>query len=147
VELLAPPQLGGGPLLLHDPSHGAGEFFLLEYRTNAVMGGWLSEPGSYDHDVASPGLAIWHIIQDPGTKAPVAVPLEVDRTRQVAGVFYRGAPGWQQGEGHLRLRSDGVVRLRWMDGSDTEVQLLVNGTTSDGKLLSVTWCKIKYLAQ
>jgi len=47
------------PIILYDPRRGAGEFFILEYRTANRASG-----SGYDFEVKSNGLFLWHIHQD-----------------------------------------------------------------------------------
>ena len=59
------------PIILYDPAVGTSEFFMLEYRTHLSPGG----PG-YDANVASDGLAVWHVQQN--TSHDATVVLRVD---------------------------------------------------------------------
>lgn len=56
-------QLGRveAPFLLFDPLRGQSEFYLLEYRTPSTLGAG----GGFDTNVASQGLLIWHVWQNP----------------------------------------------------------------------------------
>jgi M6 family metalloprotease-like protein len=54
-----------GPIILYDPTHGIREFFILEYRAQA----------GYDREVATAGLAIWHIKHDQDN-VPEMIPSE-----------------------------------------------------------------------
>ena len=50
--------LTNAPVILYAPSHGASEFFMLEYRA------WWQ---GYENDLPTDGLVIWHIAQDTNT--------------------------------------------------------------------------------
>lgn len=54
------------PVILYDPYRGAGEFFILEYRskTNSQVA------RHYEHDLPTNGLLIWHVAQDTRNHAP-----------------------------------------------------------------------------
>ena len=56
------------PVILHAPSRGPNEFFLLEYRSPQVPAS-----GSYDKDVGAEGLVLWRVQQNPD-HSPVTVP-------------------------------------------------------------------------
>jgi M6 family metalloprotease-like protein len=75
--LPAAPLAPANALLLHDPQRGAGEFFLLEYRSPSF--------GKYERDVSVEGLAIWHVLQAnlaPKLYAQIAYP--------------QAEPGWRR---------------------------------------------------
>jgi M6 family metalloprotease-like protein len=119
-----------GPLLLYDPARGTREFFLLEYRTRTR--------GGYDANVASTGLAIWHVVQD-GNKQPILIPSADDPNAKVYALFNRGAPNWVRAGSTLYNASHGVIRMRWLDGSDSGIRLEVGASSNDGTLLPVKW--------
>jgi M6 family metalloprotease-like protein len=52
-------QITNAPVILYDTNHGPTRFFLIEYRKRS----------SYDRDVLSDGLAIWHVMQHPNHTA------------------------------------------------------------------------------
>ncbi len=127
------------PIILYDPTHGTSEFFLLEYRSKTAGG------GSYDADVASSGLAIWQVRQD-GTKRPVLIPSEAKPNLSVWTVFNRAAPSWTQGGTQLYQKSDGTIKLKWIDGADTGVRLHVGTPQNLGTLLPISWAPPNPLA-
>jgi M6 family metalloprotease-like protein len=121
-----------GPLLLYDSTRGTREFFLLEHRSRTAGG------GRSDANVASTGLAIWHVVQD-GNKRPILVPHANAPNAQVFGVFNRGAPNWVWAGTTLYTSNTSPALMRWLDGSDTFAELRVGAPSSDGALLPVSW--------
>ena len=59
VESIPAAQLGqsSAPLLLFDPSRGANDYFLVEYRSSTTPSG-----SGYDTDVAGNGMVVWHFV-------------------------------------------------------------------------------------
>lgn len=97
-----------GPVLLFDPLRGTSEFYLLEYRarTTATSG------EGFDANVASTGLLVWHVWQNPDHTPVQAAPHTTGLSpsqpgwtfcKKCKGNFYRpnqGASRCPAGGGH-----------------------------------------------
>jgi M6 family metalloprotease-like protein len=122
------------PLLMYDAKRGRSEFFLLEYRTPYRLG--------YDQVVPSSGLVIWHVT-NAANGQPSRLPSErkncKGQTVEVASVFIRGAPDWQQGVGRAWTSANGEIALRWMDKKDTGVRIRVAPHRPSDPILEVSW--------
>jgi M6 family metalloprotease-like protein len=70
IETIPAAQMAAtdAPIILYDPARGTNEFFMLEYRTQTSPSG-----AGYDANVATNGLAIWHVQQD-AYHSPTQVP-------------------------------------------------------------------------
>lgn len=119
AQHLAPPA-EKRPLVIYDGMKGPSEFFLLEYRTRSPLG--------FDQDVGNSGLVIWHVMLD---RANHVFKVPADRknckgeTLPVQSLFVRGAPDWLLGSGRAYYATVGPITLKWMDGTDTGVQVSV----------------------
>ncbi len=108
--------------VLHDPSYGAGEYFIVENRQPNV---------NYDSNLPDKGLAIWHIIEDPDIYKNLPAPAGVDP----ANWSKIGANDW----GRRVIRMIRPVygppfnnsKALW-DGSDPETGYDLNLNWSDG---------------
>ncbi len=124
---LVAPQLGGRdtrPILLHSPTKGPNEYFLIEYRTKALGAmDRINWAGGRDR-----GVLIWHVrtnddhvlLKIPAPGRPAG---QEDRT-----LVYRGVDGrnkWAYGTGRGYFFEDRVITLRWWDGSDTGMRVRV----------------------
>ena len=115
------------PLIVYDPKHGTTEYFLLEYRSALNPAG-----STYDQNVASNGLAIWHVFT-PENNAPIEIPsLTVikRRAQQLSAgtdksVFLDGAPDLTRGGNTLWASNQVTPPLRWLDGSETGTRIKV----------------------
>lgn len=114
-------------LVLYDPEHGKGEYFLIEYRRPT---------GTYDEGVASlcsgvsqAGLAVWHIVEDPALLARARLPDGVSPGEWGRGGIrlIRANGGTPIDDANALFTTPGAVlsddstpaRLRWADGSAT----------------------------
>lgn len=112
AELLAPQVMPDAsstsdeaPIILYDPSRGTGEFFMLEYR--AMLAG----DQSYDRNVASDGIALWRIQQDPATKVPGSILSGAGNGAYT--IFHLGYPGFTRGSG--ATWGAAIEGLQWAD--------------------------------
>ena len=114
------------PLLLYDPGRGTDEFFMLEYRTPAIVINGTPFSG-YDRNVASSGMAIWHVRHDQN-KLPPIVASEPGLTAEI---------GWStcgKCGGLSYAPSNSVSRCRADNGrhkDDDSLHWLVYNTPSD----------------
>jgi M6 family metalloprotease-like protein len=110
------------PVILYDPTnpnHDTNEFFMLEYRTQTSPLG-----GRYDRNVASSGLAIWHIQLYPW-RQPTQIPsLTVSNGIDIVD-FTLGAPNLNRGGGQLWESGTITPYLRWLDGTATRSRIRV----------------------
>jgi M6 family metalloprotease-like protein len=136
AQQLKPNQDKHGSVILYHPEKGTKEFFLLEYRNPKVVG------GSYDANVSSAGVAIWHVIHGKN-KWITRVPVEGNPKATVASVFNRGAPNWKQGGNQLFTDQHGAIALKWLDGSDTRVRLRILARDRRGTYVTIRWEKKK----
>lgn len=125
----------GEALVLYDPQHGPGEYFLIEnrWRRNSYDAG----SGRAGRGIRSDGLAVWHILEDPRlidkSRPPIGGPGEWGR-RGIRLVRANG--GNPLDDRHaLFQRQNGVLaddtapaRLQWIDGTGTgfALKLLTN---------------------
>jgi M6 family metalloprotease-like protein len=123
-----------GSVILYHPSKGTNEFFLLEYRNPKARG------GSYDANVSSAGVAIWHVIHG-NNKWITSVPVEGKPKATVASLFNRGAPDWRQGGNKLYTNQDRAIVLKWLDSSDAGVRLRFEAPTEGGTCVAIRWGK------
>jgi hypothetical protein len=124
-------QFDKGPILLYDPERGTNEFFLIEYRNPGVA----SSSGNYEANVASTGLAVWHIRQD-GNHVPVNIPSDNDPKVLIPAVFTRDRSNVQGGD---KLLNDGLYSLRWVAGSETGVDVRVGNANPGDPTVKVSW--------
>jgi M6 family metalloprotease-like protein len=113
TEILRAVNMGevDAPVILYDPQHGTNEYFILEYRSA------LNPAGSiYDKNVASNGLAIWHVFT-PENKSPVEIPSLTVPDGTDKSVFLDGAPDLTRGGNTLWTSDQVTPPLRWLDGS------------------------------
>ncbi len=137
VERLDAPQLASdsgltdeSPLLFWDPRRGAGEYIMVEYRAPTAAGGT-----SYDRNAPGTGVYIWQVMLD-ASKNPIVVP-DPGGGGDARTVWSYGAPGsattvtpW--------TAANGEITLRWMDGSDAGVRLIVGAADPAGRVV-VEW--------
>ena len=120
-----------GSVILYDPSHGANEFFFLEYRTPNPMGS-----GAFDREVNSEGLAIWHVLTD-ANKRPLVKPWPPNTNTTFHTVYLEGMPqpnppsappgptGFTRA-GYVAWQPGTVTpTLSWWDNSTTKLRLAV----------------------
>jgi M6 family metalloprotease-like protein len=134
AQQLKPYQDKQGSVILYHPGKGTKEFFLLEYRNPNVVG------GSYDANVSSAGVAIWHVIHG-DNKWITRVPVDSNPKATVASVFNRGAPNWKQGGNQLYTDQHGAIALKWLDGSDTGARLRIVAADRRGTYVTIRWGK------
>lgn len=122
------------PLLIYDAAKGASEFFMLEYRTPYRLG--------YDRDVASSGLVIWHIAYD-RDRHVMDVTSERknchDEFVKVVSMFSRGAPDWKQGGSAAYTSAHGEIPLKWMNGQDSGVRVMVAPHKPADAFIEISW--------
>lgn len=121
VVTLSAVQAGdpAAPVILYDPAHGTGEFWMLEYRTPTSPNG-----GGYDANVAgyastdTNGLAVWHIQQSSGHTLMTTVSNNITLGRQPAD-WNEGPPNLKWGASTL-WGSDSVTPvLTWQNNDPT----------------------------
>jgi hypothetical protein len=122
-------------VLLYEPSHGTSEYFLLEYRTPNPVGG-----NHYDADVASEGLAIWHVILDEN-KMPTEIqsltkPTGTDKSVFLEGPAPAGSRGFSRGANQL-WPAGTTPELLWLDGTPTKMRLAVQPFLAGAPSISV----------
>jgi M6 family metalloprotease-like protein len=144
IDLVAPgAQDPTGAGILFSPSKGTHEFFIIEFRNPTQIS------GRYDTEVASRGIAIWHVVTDAKFKPleyqwptnPDGTPgkgrmLWVEGVPPAAGVkpYFGLTDGdFQRGGNILWDRGTMTPPLRWADGTSTGVRLRVRdfGDRSD----------------
>jgi M6 family metalloprotease-like protein len=121
------------PVVLYDPSRGAREYFILEFRRRAVPG----TISSADADMADPdgGLAIWRV--QPNARGNIDDDIIITSgadTLRYGRVNYLGAPGLQAGRGRLWRAEDGDILLSWSDGTPVGTTTPVGVTLRVGPL-------------
>lgn len=124
------------PLLLFDSDRGTKEFFLLEHRRSDPK-----EKFHFDKDVASNGVAIWHV-QHGDNKMPFLTASEASATANVYTLNNRGAPDFKQGGTTLYKPGDPEINFRWMDKKDAKLTLKVTAATfpKPGKeVVNLSW--------
>jgi M6 family metalloprotease-like protein len=134
AQQLRPGKAGQGSVILYDPLRGPKEFFLLEYRSGKAAG------GSYDANVSSTGVAIWHVLHG-DNKWVTRVKAERNPKATVPSVFNRGAPDWRQGGNQLYNHTHGAITLKWMDGSDSGIRLRIDPPNPTGTQVTIRWDK------
>jgi M6 family metalloprotease-like protein len=108
-----------GSVLFWDPSHGPGEFFLLERRASVDQ----EEPAPlYDANVADTGVVIWHVAS-PSSGAP-----------KIAAC---GAPSLAVGGNSMWKSGALSPTLAWSDGIGTHTSFQFTSTSSGSPF--VTW--------
>lgn len=115
------------PVILYDSQRGTGEFFIVEYRSQSARG------GGYDKNVATEGLAIWHVQQD-ANKAPTII----NNPRESA-VFHAGAPSLTRGANQFWRGREITPYLRWLDGSMVRTNLFVDPFALGAEGITVRW--------
>ncbi|MGD8429612.1 MAG: hypothetical protein PVH31_04325 [Ectothiorhodospiraceae bacterium] len=122
--LLPPVESQDGAVILHDPHHGTGEYFIVENR-------W--PPGSHEDNTADAGLAIWHI-----DEAYTGYYTKRDRKpgdwgRNTAKLVYAGGEpptgshsealwdGSDSATGYSATPTSRPGRLRWTNGSSSDI--------------------------
>jgi hypothetical protein len=122
------------PRLIYDPTKGASEFFILEYRTPEKL--------HYDRNVVTSGLVIWHIAYD----AAGHPSLLNGRYKNCAGkpvpvtnVYSHGAPDWRSGGNKAYTAADGEIMLKWLNGEDSGVHLKIAPHKPFDAVLDVSW--------
>jgi len=147
IETIPAAQVGASdaPIILYDPARGTSEFFILEYRTQT------SHVGSgYDANVATNGLAVWHVELDANHN--VALVPTLNPTNVEPAVWNEGPPTFQRGTStlwgsdatspvmnwlngatltHLHVRffnvGDGSITVEWLSAEDTWVDFAYPG--------------------
>jgi len=120
VVTLSAAQAGDptAPVILYDPAHGAGEFWIIEYRTQTSPQG----PG-YDANVAYAaattntygGLAVWHIQQDGNHNLLTLASNSVSGSHQFTD-WNEGPPNLNWGASSLWGSNSVTPNLAWMNG-------------------------------
>jgi M6 family metalloprotease-like protein len=113
------------PLILYDSQRGLSEYFIIEYRSQSARG------GGYDRNVATEGMAIWHVLQD-ANKAPVIV-----NNPQEWGVFHAGSPNLTRGSSNLWKGREMTPYLQWLDGSLVKANLYVDPFSPGAENISI----------
>jgi M6 family metalloprotease-like protein len=128
-EYLFAPQLlrGEAAVILYDPARGTNEYFIIEYRTRST-----SKGGGYDRNVASEGLAIWHVQTD-GNRNPIVIPGVGD------AVLQEGAPGLAPGSRSLWRSGSFTPLLRWADGSSLPARVFASPFITGSDAMSISW--------
>jgi hypothetical protein len=122
------------PILLFDASKGSSEFFLLEYRARSALG--------FDQAQVNSGLVVWQVSLN-GAGRPFDVPADRKNCRgetlSVPSLYVRGAPNWQMGGNTAYWGGDGPFPLRWRDGTDTGVRVLVERHAASDWRIAISW--------
>ncbi|HEX5220918.1 MAG TPA: hypothetical protein VFZ59_15215 [Verrucomicrobiae bacterium] len=121
------------PIILYDPAHGTGEFFLIEYRTRTSPWG-----SGYDANIPTSGLGIWHVVHKPDFTIYEWAGLG-------QSVWLQGQPSLQRGQDANQLWTSGTTTppLFWMpDGTNSmslATYIRVRPFTSGAGSITVEW--------
>lgn len=118
------------PVLFYDPARGTQEYFMMEYRRSGA--------GGFEDDVPGNGLVIWYVKTD-ASKVPDVLESAYSTGIQGQAVAIVGAPGQTPATGRSWQSSDGDIRLRWPDGTDTGLRLRVGPAGTTASFLRVDW--------
>ncbi len=123
----------GECLVLFDPSHGSGEYFLLENRHRGRS--YDAGVGQAGRGLPSDGLAVWHILEDPQliefAKPPLGGPGEWGR-KGIRLIRANGGNPFDDSRALFTTRGTTLsdtsepARLRWIDGSTTGFRIALN---------------------
>ncbi|MBI1763876.1 MAG: hypothetical protein HYR56_20825 [Acidobacteria bacterium] len=116
------------PVILYDSARGVGEFFIVEYRSRRAPGNT-----NFDSEVASEGVAIWHIQQD-GNKVPTIL----ENPHEWA-VFHAGAPDLTRGGNLLWKSGELTPALQWLDESSSPARIFVPPFINGASTISFSW--------
>jgi M6 family metalloprotease-like protein len=115
------------PVILYDSSRGPNEFFIVEYRRRS----------GYDRDVASEGLAIWHVQNGPDNARDRRPP--VIRTPAEFAVYHSGAPTLVRGGSRLWSGGIATPTLQWNDGMTTAYRIEIDNFVAGANSVRFTW--------
>jgi M6 family metalloprotease-like protein len=148
IELVAPgAEDPTGAAILYSPQKAPHEYFMLEFRNPN------QRRGRYDRNVASTGIAIWHVVTDPGfslrrfawptnnTTAPANM-LWLEGVRPATGGTLRFGQvheDFERGGNTLWAGGRMTPPLRWIDGTLVGIRLCVRriDPTSDTAIVDV----------
>jgi hypothetical protein len=92
--------------------------------------------------VPTSGLVIWHVAYA-GNGQPARLTSERKNCKgefvQVASMFVRGAPDWQQGVSKAWTSTNGDIALMWMSHQDTGVRLKIAPHKPSDPMIEVSW--------
>ena len=132
IELVAPgAEDPTGAAILYSPQKAPHEYFILEFRNPN------QRRGRYDRNVASTGIAIWHVVTDPGftlrqwtwptTDAPANM-LWLEGVPPASGItprFGQLIEDFQRGGNTLWAGGRMTPPLRWIDDTLVGIRLCV----------------------
>jgi M6 family metalloprotease-like protein len=131
-------------IILYDPAHGPGEYFLLENRWRGST--YDLGRGGAGGGLPNSGLAIWHIIEDPAlltlSTPPIGAPGEWGR-RGIRLVRANGGVPEDDAKALFRVAGATVgddtspARLRWIDGSPSGFTVTLLSDAGSAVALSI----------
>lgn len=116
------------PVILYDSARGVSEFFIVEYRSRRAPG-----VSNYDSEVASEGVALWHVQQDENK-----VPTILEDPHEWA-VFHAGAPELKRGGNLLWKSSEVTPALQWLDGSSSPARIFIPPFVNGASTIAFSW--------
>lgn len=131
-------QATDAPLILYDPFRGTNEFFMLEYRTRSRPAGGTTD--SYDSNVTTDGLFLWHVQQNPDHTLP-KVDSPFDLTSDPAGQIAADLPfaNWVEGPPNAMSNGAPSPNTPWMGGQTTFFLRWNDAPTWAGRTVSPAW--------